>query len=80
MNPLPPPPLHSFLSPSPPLSLSLPSSLLLPPPSSSSLPFPSLPLPIPLLLPPGKWTTYRSMAKETMDKVVEVGKLEDVKG
>ena len=28
----------------------------------------------------GKWTTYRSMAKDLMDKVVEVTELEDSKG
>lgn len=28
----------------------------------------------------GKWTTYRSMAKDTMDKVVQVAGLEDSKG
>ena len=28
----------------------------------------------------GKWTTYRSMAHELMDRAVEVGGLEDKKG
>ena len=28
----------------------------------------------------GKWTTYRSMSKDTVDKVVEVGAFEDSKG
>ena len=30
--------------------------------------------------PPGKWTTYRSMAMECVDRAVEVGGLADEKG
>ena len=31
------------------------------------------------MLHPGKWTTYRSMSKDTVDKVVEVGGFTEVK-
>ena len=38
---------------------------------------------VPLILSPllriGKWTTYRSMASDTMDKVVEVGEFTEAK-
>ena len=38
---------------------------------------------VPLLqyvLPSGKWTTYRAMAADTLEKALEVGGLEDKKG
>ena len=66
----------SFLLPSTLLSLPFPSSLhpLSPPPLSP------LPFSLSSFLPPqGKWTTYRSMAEETTDKLVEIGEFTHAK-